>query len=45
MEVMAMRKVLIAVLLVCFTAAGYGCANRAQQGAGVGGLAGATIAR
>ncbi|WP_319582974.1 glycine zipper domain-containing protein [uncultured Pseudodesulfovibrio sp.] len=39
-----MRKVLTAMLLICFLAAGYGCAaNRAQQGATVGGLAGATI--
>lgn len=38
-----MKNMLIAVLLVCFLAAGFGCANKAQQGAAVGGLAGATI--
>jgi len=38
-----MRKVLIVALMACFLVAGYGCANRAQQGAAVGSLAGATI--
>jgi surface antigen len=38
-----MKKILIAALLVCFLAAGYGCAGKAQQSATVGGLAGATI--
>jgi len=38
-----MKKITIALLLICFLAAGYGCANKAQQGAGVGALAGATI--
>ena len=31
-----MKKITIALLLICFLAAGYGCANKAQQGAGVG---------
>lgn len=34
---------IIPLILICFLAAGYGCANKAQQGAGVGALAGATI--
>ncbi|BCS88656.1 glycine zipper domain-containing protein [Pseudodesulfovibrio sediminis] len=39
-----MRKILIPLLLICFMMVAYGCANnRAQQGAAVGGLAGATI--
>lgn len=38
-----MRKFLIAALAVCFLSVGFGCANKAQQGATVGGLAGATI--
>lgn len=36
-------KRFIPLILICFLAAGYGCANKAQQGAGVGALAGATI--
>lgn len=38
-----MKKMLSMLLLVCFLVAGFGCANKAQQGATVGGLAGATI--
>jgi len=38
-----MKHLVIAAVLTCFLAAGYGCANKAQQGATVGGLAGATI--
>ena len=38
-----MKKISITLLLLCFLTAGYGCANHAQQGATVGGLAGATI--
>ncbi|MEF2231841.1 MAG: glycine zipper domain-containing protein [Pseudodesulfovibrio sp.] len=38
-----MKKISITFLLLCFLTAGYGCANHAQQGATVGGLAGATI--
>ncbi|WP_319541619.1 glycine zipper domain-containing protein [uncultured Pseudodesulfovibrio sp.] len=38
-----MRNILIVALLICFVSAGVGCANKAQQGATVGGLAGATI--
>lgn len=38
-----MRNVLVAAVLICFLAVGVGCANKAQQGATVGGLAGATI--
>ena len=39
-----MRKLLILSLLACFLVTSAGCmANRAQQGATVGGLAGATI--
>ncbi len=38
-----MRKYLIMALAVCFLAAGFGCANRAQEGATGGALAGATI--
>jgi len=38
-----MKKILVVSLMVCFLAAGVGCANKAQQGATVGGLAGATI--
>ncbi|BDQ37744.1 hypothetical protein SYK_21040 [Pseudodesulfovibrio nedwellii] len=38
-----MRNILIVTLLICFLVAGVGCANKAQQGATVGGLAGATI--
>ncbi len=38
-----MKKMLSMALLVCFLVAGFGCANKAQQGAAVGGLAGATI--
>jgi len=38
-----MRDILIVTLLLCFLVVGAGCANKAQQGATVGGLAGATI--
>ena len=38
-----MQKKLIVALMICVLAAGVGCANKAQQGATVGGLAGATI--
>ncbi|MBG0791789.1 MAG: DUF1269 domain-containing protein [Desulfovibrionaceae bacterium] len=38
-----MRKICIAVLMACFLAAGFGCANKAQQGATTGALAGATL--
>lgn len=39
-----MKHAAMIVLLVCFLATGFGCAaNKAQQGATVGGLAGATI--
>ena len=38
-----MKKFAITLLLLCFVTAGFGCANKAQQGATVGGLAGATI--
>ncbi|WP_147820937.1 glycine zipper domain-containing protein [Salidesulfovibrio onnuriiensis] len=38
-----MKKTIVALMLVSFLAAGYGCANKAQQGAGIGALAGATI--
>lgn len=38
-----MKKTIIAIMLVSFLVAGYGCANKAQQGAGIGALAGATI--
>jgi len=38
-----MKKTLIIALLACFLTAGFGCANKAQQGAAVGSLAGATI--
>lgn len=38
-----MKRILISLMLVAFLAAGYGCANKAQSGAGVGALAGATI--
>jgi len=39
-----MKKLVIISLLFCFLVAGFGCAtNKAQQGATVGGLAGATI--
>ncbi|MDC0336546.1 glycine zipper domain-containing protein [Pseudodesulfovibrio sp.] len=38
-----MQRIFITVLLICFLGAGFGCANKAQQGATVGGLAGATI--
>lgn len=38
-----MKHFAIAALMTCFLVAGYGCANKAQQGAGVGALAGATI--
>lgn len=36
-------KHITAVILVCFLFSGLGCANKAQEGATVGGLAGATI--
>lgn len=38
-----MKKILVVALMVCFLAVSFGCANKAQQGATVGGLAGATI--
>lgn len=38
-----MRKLLIATVVICFLAAGLGCANKAQQGATTGALAGAAI--
>ncbi len=38
-----MKRIVIPIILICFLAAGYGCANKAQSGAGVGALAGATI--
>lgn len=38
-----MKRILTISLLICFLLAGFGCANKAQQGAGMGGLAGATI--
>ncbi|CCH50380.1 glycine zipper domain-containing protein [Pseudodesulfovibrio piezophilus] len=39
-----MKKIFVTSILFCFLATGFGCAaNRAQQGASVGGLAGATI--
>lgn len=38
-----MRKIIAMVMLAAFMTAGLGCANKAQQGAGVGALAGATI--
>ncbi len=38
-----MKKFAISLLLLCFVTAGFGCANKAQQGATMGGLAGATI--
>jgi len=39
-----MKKFAVITLLLCFMAASFGCAaNKAQQGATVGGLAGATI--
>lgn len=38
-----MKKILTITILICFLVAGFGCANKAQQGATVGGLAGATI--
>lgn len=39
-----MKRILIFIILTGFLAAGFGCAaNKAQQGATVGGLAGATI--
>jgi len=40
----AMKKMFVMALLLCFLATAFGCAeNRAQQGASMGGLAGATI--
>lgn len=38
-----MKKILIAAVLTAFVVSGYGCANKAQSGAGIGALAGATI--
>ncbi|NDV18122.1 hypothetical protein GO013_01650 [Pseudodesulfovibrio sp. JC047] len=38
-----MRNILIVCVMVGFLLGGFGCANKAQQGATVGGLAGATI--
>lgn len=38
-----MRKALVIIMLLTFLAAGYGCANKAQSGAGLGAMAGATI--
>lgn len=38
-----MKHFAMTALLVCFLVSGFGCANKAQQGATVGGLAGATI--
>ena len=39
----AMGRTLVAVLILGYLTVGLGCANKAQQGAGVGALAGATI--
>lgn len=36
-------KRIIPLLILCFMFVGYGCANKAQSGAGIGALAGATI--
>lgn len=38
-----MKRIVTTLVLVCFLLAGFGCANKAQQGATMGGLAGATI--
>ncbi len=38
-----MKSILAITILTCFLLTGLGCANKAQQGASVGGLAGATI--
>ena len=38
-----MKRVMISLLLMAFLTVGFGCANKAQQGATMGGLAGATI--
>ncbi len=38
-----MKKIIAVFVLTAFLGAGYGCANKAQQGAGIGALAGATI--
>jgi surface antigen len=38
-----MKHILTIAILTCFLLTGFGCANKAQQGATVGGLAGATI--
>ncbi|KAB1443324.1 YMGG-like glycine zipper-containing protein [Pseudodesulfovibrio senegalensis] len=38
-----MKKIITLLVLAAFLGTGYGCANKAQQGAGIGALAGATI--